>query len=373
MKYVILTLGFMFCICLITSVSGTLFTNNTVYIARGDNLSFSIPSIGMGEYMWLWIFHDLSDSRSNYYLLDKNVSVKHKLINSKVLAEFTLNRSEVESLDTGLYHVYVQSVGGNHIKEVYYNESRKEIRTIYNYEYSGLKPVNIDAKPTTLINQTLHDFIAQSDDWLEEFDLVVENPWIKLTSRDVHENSDIITVIGTTNLDNTHHMDIWVDNGLKFKFFTYISQTSNQSSNYWSYDMPLTKDEMAPGIHTVYIKSDTGQLLTTTFRVNVGFDKPTPIPTTQKTYSIIPDEGFATPVPTPVPIITTPTPEVTYAVEIVTPYIPTPVPTPTPLPEQPPSNYNYLIILPIVIFIVVAVYKYKTQITTIIKEKFKKD
>lgn len=370
MKYLFLTL--IICICLIPTVSGTLFVNNTVYIARGDNLSFSIPSIGMGDYMWLWIFHDLQDSRSNYYLLDKNVSVRHKLINGKVIAEFSLNDYEISSLDTGLYHIYVQSAGGNRIKEVYYNESKKEIRTIYNYEYSGLKPVNIDAKPTTLINQTLHDFIAESDDWLEEFDLIVEDPWIKLTDRYIHEDSDIVTVTGTTNLDNSHYMDIWVDNGLKFKFHTYISQTSNQSSNYWSYDMPLTKEEMAPGYHTIYIKSDTGQLLTTTIRKNIEFNKPTPLPTTPKSYFVIGENDFITQTPTPVPIITTPTPEITYAIEIVTPYIPTPVPTPTPVPEQT-SDYNSLIILPIGVFIIIALYKYKTQIITIIKEKLKKD
>jgi hypothetical protein len=225
---------------LLVLVSATSAANNTITLARGEELVLPLP-IGLTNHTTYWLFSDYG--MDHYYdlpiLLYQN--------NSAVII---LEKNQTKLMAIGDYTVAIQTVGKNEVKEVGYKQKDNIIspvkdeflvspfKDIQDIDINGLSPSVVLTKLKMLINQSI-------DDKLTFMALTVEEPVTIIKGLNQLDN-ETAEIYGTSNLNIGTYITIYWDidrlvsaEDYRKNTFHAVIVEGNNNTHIWSTKMHL--------------------------------------------------------------------------------------------------------------------------------------
>lgn len=193
-------------------------------VARGDPIEWP-PG---GYHLWLF------GKDKGYYDLRENI----------------ISRDQVSALPEGDYILAVHSAGTNTIYECKYDDVN---RTLLPGLY-GKQPVDVRGMDPMTIRQRFLTMLADSDDTVDEYKIVVQEPSITINRADEipHNGTDVFDVRGYTNAANGTEVNVVLDDGKSYIDYikkrtikTVAIRTSPGNLSYYRAYVPFEYEELA--------------------------------------------------------------------------------------------------------------------------------
>lgn len=230
---------------------------------------------------WLWLF-GLNDG-----IYGRPFDVSSGVYSVRIPAD------EVWSLETGVYHFYLQFAGQNQIREIEYNRLGELGSPWRNVENVSVKC--FDPKTTRQYLDTFRSANPTLDDvWLTGNRVRIEEPGIRINNQ-YETSKGNLYLDGITNLAAGDVLRGIIDEEevhgtYKERLFTVDATVQGEDpTQYRSWQMEFTRDnigELRQGQHNIGIHLPTGQVATTSFNVIMRVIPPTPTPIIEYAYSV---------------------------------------------------------------------------------------
>lgn len=231
-----------------------------------------------------------------------------------------LTEKEIMGLEIGSYKIISHDVGRNTIQEVSYDSISDELVS----PWRNVEPIDVYGIQPRLVMDRFVSMIRNTDDKIETYNLEVQDPSITIYSiSEVGIGNDMITtydrgttmldVRGYTNVANgtllTFVMDTDMQNARSLPEYTYHTtaiRTSPGNMSFYQAYIPINKNLMPNGIHTIKASTSLGGVSFYDFVIS---ETPPDSYVPNATLKYIADRNPW--VPTPTPVYNTVTVEVT--------------------------------------------------------------
>lgn len=234
------------------------------------------------------------------------------------LQSHLITKDQITALESGNYKLVFQYAGRNTIYDAtcfyVYNNTPIDHSSYCSSLIPGLygkKPVDVYGYSPTVVYDKLTEMLEGTDDYLDEYTLVVDNPYITIHQADEKEylTHHVLNVRGYTNAaagteisvtlneKNTYYKDV-----AKMQTKTVAVRTSPGNLSYYSANVPFDWDDLAADArnHTLIARTALGGSVQKDFKVSLM-----PADSYRPNASLKYIEDRNPFVPTPTPIVVT--------------------------------------------------------------------
>ena len=235
-------------------------------------------------------------------------------VNSIYNSNGNLTINQILSLEDGSYKIVSHEAGNNTIFEVGYNPSTKTFTS----PWKNVQDVSIYGSQPMLDIDRFYQMIRGTDDKIETYNLVVEEPAVTVVSIDEVDVGNripiawepgmtLLDIRGYSNVRNdttiTLVMDPQIQTARTLKANTYTTQaiqTSPGNKSMYQIYIPINKNEMPNGMHTISVTAAIGGSMLHDFPIS---ELPADSYVPNATLKYIGDRNPWVPTPTPEVII----------------------------------------------------------------------
>ncbi len=328
-------------------------------VAQGD--TYHIRGTGLGSPnagIAIWIFG------KNFVFYDTEQGERDGSF------DYTLDSGVTSYLFPGEYQVILQHPMYNGQFDLYPDNTRSEVQSVYPYpgavlfRIAGPGALEADSAAYALTSALNSPFI---DDTYNTRQFIITSPKIKINPIKEHSPGEIIVISGVTNMGTDTNLLVEVtenwfsptskEESREFSGISGIVPVIAGYDTYNQFSFPADTSGMHPGEYMVRISGISIDVTDSTM-MTLQYPVPTPVPTATKTVNVT--------------RITTPLqPPMTDTIPIATPVL-TPILTPEPIPVYPDhQNIERLAFVIIIILLVVILFIVQMQKKEQIKEEEK--
>jgi hypothetical protein len=192
----------------------------------------------------------------------------------------TISSKDIWGLPTGSYKLVTHSPGVNGVYEAGYNHDTDTLTS----PWRSVKEVDARAMNPTMIHNALKQMILPTDDRLVTYDLEVQDQEITIAQFDdvapggrvpeaYEEGVTLLDIRGYTNVANGTELRFSIDNGkgghTSRPFWTTNAiETAPGNLRVYRIYIPINKEQMPPGIHTIRGWTPRGREVFADFPIN---------------------------------------------------------------------------------------------------------